>query len=344
MGLRFQDIYHSYADTSALRGITLEAKDGEILCLLGRSGCGKSTLLNLAAGILPVQAGSIALGGTPLASQQHNPPPEKRSVGLVFQDSALFPHLTVAQNIGFGLRDRPSRQAVVNDLLEQIGLSGLGERFPHTLSGGQQQRVAVARALAPAPQVLLMDEPFASIDISLRRQLREETRRLVKARDCATILVTHDPEEALEIADRIAVMEEGRITQCGTGRELHAEPASLFVGLMAGSGAVLSATRMNGIAKTRFGRFEAQDLSFFTPPRNDEPVDILIRPHCAALQNDPSGLRITDVRHTGRSQIVTLDDMDSDSLLLELDPEPVWFPGDRVLIRTNGKPWPAFTC
>ena len=308
MGLHFQDIHHSYGDVAALRGITLDAREGEILCLLGRSGCGKTTLLNLAAGSLPVQSGAISLSNTLLASATVNPPPEKRSVGLVFQDGALFPHLTVAQNIGFGVKDSAMRAAIVSELLEQIGLADMGARYPHTLSGGQQQRVAVARALAPAPDVLLMDEPFASIDISLRRQLREETRRLVKARNCATILVTHDPEEALDIADRIAVMENGRITQHGTGRELHADPASLFVGLMAGSGAVLEATLNDGLARTDFGDFPVSDLLIKGPAQARNLADILIRPHQATLTENPDGLNITDVRHTGRSQIVTLSD------------------------------------
>lgn len=343
MGLRFADIHFSYGAVSALRGITLDAQKGEILCLLGRSGCGKSTLLKLAAGILPVQSGSITLDDLPLAEPAFNPPPEKRSVGLVFQDSALFPHLTVSDNIGFGLKDRANRPAIIEELLEQIGLSEMGERYPHTLSGGQQQRVAVARALAPAPDVLLMDEPFASIDISLRRQLREETRRLVKSRQCATILVTHDPEEALEIADKIAVMESGRITQHGTGQDLHDHPSSLFVGLMAGSGAVLRATQRDDHYQTAFGQFEKSDLSFADSTDSAQNADILIQPHRAKLCADPDGLTITDIRHTGRSQIVTLSNDASEALLLEIMPSPVWHVGQRAAIRPNGSPWPAFT-
>ncbi|MEM7729600.1 MAG: ABC transporter ATP-binding protein [Pseudomonadota bacterium] len=341
-GLRFEDIHYSYGGVPALRGITLDAREGEILCLLGRSGCGKSTLLNLAAGILPLQCGAITLAGRTLATPALNPPPERRSVGLVFQDGALFLHLTVAQNIGFGLRERAVRQRTVEELLDQIGLAGMGARYPHTLSGGQQQRVAVARALAPSPDVLLMDEPYASIDISLRRKLREETRRLVKSRGCATILVTHDPEEALEIADRIAVMEQGRITQAGTGRELYADPASLFVGLMAGSGAVLKARLEGGAARTRYGRFARAQLSVRDADRSAERLDILIRPHAARLEADPDGLLITDIRHTGRSQIVTLSSAEADGLLLEIAPEPAWTVGQTVSIAPSGPPWPAF--
>ena len=233
MGLEFQDIHHRYGSVDALSGISLSVEQGEILCLLGQSGCGKSTLLNLTAGNLALQRGKIRLDGEVLVSPNHNPPPEQRPVGLVFQEGALFPHLTVAQNIGFGVTDKQRRGAVVDELLEQIGLDGFGDRFPHSLSGGQQQRVAVARALAPEPAILLMDEPFASIDIMLRRRLREEIRQILKARHCISILVTHDPEEAIETADQIAVMESGVISQLGTAEDLYNEPTSLLVGLMA---------------------------------------------------------------------------------------------------------------
>jgi len=188
MGLEFQDIHHRYGAVEALSGISLSVGQGDILCLLGQSGCGKSTLLNLTAGNLALQTGDIRLDGKVLASANHSPPPENRPVGLVFQEGALFPHLTVAQNIGFGVKDKHRRVGIVSELLEQIGLEGFGDRFPHTLSGGQQQRVAVARALAPQPAILLMDEPFASIDIMLRRRLREEIRQILKARHCISIL------------------------------------------------------------------------------------------------------------------------------------------------------------
>jgi iron(III) transport system ATP-binding protein len=230
---------------------------------------------------------------------------------------------------------------VVETLLGQIGLPGHGTRYPHTLSGGQQQRVAVARALAPEPDVLLMDEPFASIDISLRRKLREETRRLVKARESVTLLVTHDPEEALEIADRIAVLEDGQITQVGTARELHDAPASLFVGLMAGSGAVVRGTVSDGGCETPFGRFAAQDIDAKDGTHGRE-VDILIHPHRASLMADVEGLFISDLRETGRSQIVTLRRADGDTLLVEVGLTPGWAVGDRVSLKPEGGAWPAF--
>ena len=231
MGLEFQNIHYNYGSVEALSGISLSVGLGDILCLLGESGCGKSTLLNLTAGNLALQTGEIHLNNEVLASAHLNPPPEQRPVGLVFQEGALFPHLTVAQNIAFGVKNKDSRAKIVEELLHQIGLEGYGGRYPHTLSGGQQQRVAVARALAPEPLILLLDEPFASIDIMLRRSLREEVRQIIKKRNCTSIFVTHDPEEAIETADQIAVMESGVISQLGTAEDLYNNPASLLVGV-----------------------------------------------------------------------------------------------------------------
>ena len=206
MSLIFSHISHSYGTSSILDDISLEARPGEILCLLGPSGCGKTTLLNLAAGISPLQTGNISIDGQDLASDQFSLPPEKRPIGLVFQDGALFPHLSVKKNIEFGIVKHPDKSSITSNLLAQVGLAGLEDRFPHTLSGGQQQRVAVARALAPEPRVLLMDEPFANIDIMLRRRLREDIRQVLKSRNCISIMVTHDPEEAMEISDSLAII------------------------------------------------------------------------------------------------------------------------------------------
>lgn len=232
MSLEFRHIAHAYGDVTALRDVSFTAPTGEITCLLGSSGCGKSTLLNLAAGLLDVQHGSVLVGGDVLAQAGDNPPPEARPVGLVFQDGALFPHMTIAGNIGFGL-PRGNR-GDVDGWLERVGLSGLGARYPHELSGGQQQRAALARAMAPGPKVLLMDEPFASVDIVLRRRLRRDCRVLLREQGTTTVMVTHDPEEALDVGDRIAVMEEGRIVQFGTPDDLHERPATASVGAIFG--------------------------------------------------------------------------------------------------------------
>jgi len=342
MGLEFQDIHHRYGAVEALSGISLSVGQGDILCLLGQSGCGKSTLLNLTAGNLALQTGDIRLDGKVLASANHSPPPENRPVGLVFQEGALFPHLTVAQNIGFGVKDKHRRVGIVSELLEQIGLEGFGDRFPHTLSGGQQQRVAVARALAPQPAILLMDEPFASIDIMLRRRLREEIRQILKARNCISILVTHDPEEAIETADQIAVMESGVISQLGTAEDLYNDPSSLLVGLMAGEGAVLEGRRHNGQVDTPFGPFAVDKLSTKKPLKDGEACRILLRPFTTKITPRPDGVTVVDVRRTGQSQIVTLRNAEGKTLLLQISPDSILHVGQNVSLDVAGPSVPAF--
>jgi iron(III) transport system ATP-binding protein len=314
---------------------------------LGRSGCGKSTLLNLIAGLLPVQAGTIRLDGSVLASPSANPPPEQRPVGLVFQDGALFPHLNVAQNIGFGLTDKSSRGEIVSALLDQIGLKDMADRYPHTLSGGEQQRVAVARALAPNPSVMLMDEPFASIDITIRRRLREDMRALMKARGGMTILVTHDPDEAIEVADRIAVIEDGRITQIGTAKDLHDAPQSLFVGLMADNGTVFPAQIQDGYVETAFGRIALESLRLPAALRFEdlEPggwIDVLIYSESATLIAGEHGARIVDIQVTGRTQIVRLEAQDGTTRLITIRPDATLSLGQRAQVQPAKAPWLAF--
>ena len=343
MGLEFQNIHYSYGSVEALSGISLSVGLGDILCLLGESGCGKSTLLNLTAGNLALQTGEIRLNNEVLASAHLNPPPEQRPVGLVFQEGALFPHLTVAQNIAFGVRNKDSRAEIVEELLHQIGLEGYGGRYPHTLSGGQQQRVAVARALAPEPLILLLDEPFASIDIMLRRSLREEVRQIIKKRNCTSIFVTHDPEEAIETADQIAVMESGVISQLGTAEDLYNNPASLLVGLMAGEGAVLNGRKMGGLVETSFGQFTMDRLSIKNEVQDGDDIRILLRPFTAQLTADTDGAIISDVRRTGQSHIVTLRDKAGKSLLLQVSPDSVLNVGQTVRLNVADKPVPAFT-
>ena len=202
MSLGFHNLSHSYGATAVLHDISLTAATGDILCLLGPSGSGKSTLLRLAAGLEQIQQGEITLAGEVLADATHQPPPEQRPVGLVFQDHVLFPHLTVAANVGFGLRSlaKAERKQEVTQALTSVGLDGLERRYPHTLSGGQQQRVALARALATRPQVMLLDEPFAAVDSTLRRALRNAARDALKAANTTTIVVTHDPDEAMALS------------------------------------------------------------------------------------------------------------------------------------------------
>jgi iron(III) transport system ATP-binding protein len=307
LSLEFRHIAHAYTGRTgrveALQDIAFTAPTGKITCLLGSSGSGKSTLLNLAAGLLPVQAGSISVRGSELAAPGLNPPPEARPIGLVFQDGALFPHMTIAKNIAFGLpggRDA----AMIEEWLDRVGLAGLGPRYPHELSGGQQQRAALARAMAPEPQVLLMDEPFASVDIVLRRRLRRDCRRLLKEAGTTTILVTHDPEEALDIADHIAVMEGGCIIQFGTPEDLHERPATPSVGAIFGGAQIVSAKREGDVLVTPLGQWPIACIAGDVPETGD--IDLLVHAEALECIRDNAGLTVVDVHPLGVASRLTL--------------------------------------
>ena len=302
MSLEFRHIAHDYGEVPALHDVAFTAPAGEITCLLGSSGCGKSTLLSLAAGLLPLQQGSVHVDGEMLAAPGLNPPPEARPIGLVFQDGALFPHMTVARNVGFGLPK--SERGAVEGWLEQVGLGGLGARYPHELSGGQQQRAALARAMAPGPRVLLMDEPFASVDIVLRRRLRRDCRRLLRERGTTTVMVTHDPEEALDIADRIAVMEAGRIVQFGTPEELHERPASAAIGAIFGGAQVMQAVREGDALRTLLGTWPLTSVGGSVPDARE--LELLIHAETLDCEPDEGGQLALDVHPLGVASRVLL--------------------------------------
>jgi len=231
--LSLEAIGHSYdGAVEVVSDFSLEVGAGEIACLLGPSGCGKSTVLRLAAGLEPLQRGLIRLHGETVADggAGRSEPPERRKVGLVFQDFALFPHLTVARNVAFGLStlSEPERTDRAREALSQVGMADFAGAYPHALSGGQQQRVALARALAPRPSIMLLDEPFSGLDARLREQIRDDTLRVLKRSGAATLLVTHDPEEAMFMADRIFLMQSGRLMQSGPPAAVYAKPSSEF--------------------------------------------------------------------------------------------------------------------
>ncbi|KZX56816.1 hypothetical protein A3709_03275 [Halioglobus sp. HI00S01] len=230
-----------YGQFQAVKGASLTLARGELGCLLGASGCGKTSLLRAIAGFEPVSAGSVVLHQRQISSAQATTPPEHRQVGMVFQDFALFPHLSVRRNVGFGLTglDRKAQAARVQELLELVEMGDFARAYPHELSGGQQQRVALARALAPAPELLLLDEPFSSLDTELREQLAGQVRRLLKQTGTTALMVTHDRREAFAMADRIAVMEQGHIVQYDTPLNLFRAPATPFVANAITRGALL---------------------------------------------------------------------------------------------------------
>jgi iron(III) transport system ATP-binding protein len=324
LSLEFRHIAHAYGEVRALEDISFTAPTGEITCLLGASGCGKSTLLGLAAGLLRVQQGEVTLGGEVLADAQRSPPPEARPVGLVFQDGALFPHMTLAANVAFGLPK--ARRVEADSWLAKVGLAGMGARYPHELSGGQQQRAALARAMAPEPRVLLMDEPFASVDIVLRRKLRRECRILLREAGATVVLVTHDPAEALDIADRIAVMEGGRIIQFGTPQELHHAPATASVGAIFSGAQIISGTRGAEGLDTPFGLWPLASLIGALP---DAPAfDLLVQADRLVPVDDVRGCTVRDVHPMGARNRVLLQGADGAAITVEtalpVDPDKTY--------------------
>lgn len=248
----------------AVNQVSFDLTQGEILGLLGPSGCGKTTLLRIIAGFEQPSQGEVELSGRLITGINNLLPPEKRNTGMVFQDYALFPHLNVSDNLAFGLKTkkpRPNRQEIrhrVAEVLNLVGLSGLEKRYPHELSGGQQQRVALARALAPQPALILLDEPLSNLDVQVRERLRHEIRRILKSTNTAAIFVTHDQEEAMAIADKIAVMKDGKIEQLDTPETIYAQPASKFVAEFVTQANFVSAVKNGDLWETELGKWKVK--------------------------------------------------------------------------------------
>lgn len=277
----------AYGPVVAVDGARLCVERGEFVALLGPSGCGKTTLLRLIAGFEEPQSGTVEIAGTPVAGVQPDGstawvPPERRKVGMVFQDYALFPHLTVAENVGFGL-PRAERKLRVPIVLALVDLCGLGGRYPHELSGGQQQRVALARALAPGPQLILLDEPWSNIDPHLRASMRDELARILRSIHVTVVLVTHDREEAFSLADRIALMRDGKVVQEGTAEEVYLAPANRWAAEFVGAGNFLPGRLADGVVQTTVGQFPALNAN------GASAVEVLIRPELLELELDPAG-------------------------------------------------------
>ena len=275
--LTLADVSKRYAadQPPAVDGLSLAVEEGEIVALLGPSGCGKTTTLRLIAGFEAPDAGTVSLRGEVVAGPGRFVPPEARGVGIVFQDYALFPHLSVDDNVGFGLDrlDRAARRARLGDVLDLVGLGGFGRRFPHELSGGQQQRVAVARALAPAPALLLLDEPFSNLDADLRAQMRDDVEAILRNTGTTAVFVTHDQEEAFTLADRVGVLHRGRIEQLASPEDVYHRPATQFVAEFVGAADFLPGlVTAEGIV-TELGVFANREgLAAGTP------VEVMIRP------------------------------------------------------------------
>jgi iron(III) transport system ATP-binding protein len=327
--IRLRGVSKSFGPVRAVRDVTLDIEQGELMSVLGPSGCGKTTLLRLIAGFEAPDAGCVNVGDTVVAGPGRLVPPDKRRVGMVFQDYALFPHLTVEANVAFGLarRTRDDREALTRRTLELVGLQHKTRCHPYELSGGERQRVALARALAPEPELVLLDEPFSSLDASLRAGLRREVELILRDAEATALLVTHDQEEALSMTDRVAVMREGRIVQVGAPEEVYGRPASRWAAQFVGEVNVLAGVARDGGVETELGRFDLRVPASGT-------VHVAVRPEQLELS----------ARHDGNAEVVAREFRGHDVLyrlrheggrtvLVQLPSLELYEVGARVFVR-----------
>jgi iron(III) transport system ATP-binding protein len=301
--LTFEDVSRRYGDGLALDHVSLDVPPSEVLCLLGPSGCGKTTLLRIAAGVERPSSGRVLIDGQEVAGPDYFLPPEKRGVGLMFQDFALFPHLTIRQNVAFGLRSLSRSEANAEALaaLGRVGLSHYADAYPHILSGGEQQRVALARAIAPRPSVLLMDEPFSGLDPRLREKMREETLAILHETRATSIVVTHDAEEAMRMGDQVALMRRGRVVQTGKPLDLYRAPKDILAARTFSDLNEIPAQVADGVAETAVGRFPANGAG-------DGDAIVCVRQSGVMLLRRGEGIaaRVLDVRFLGDVALVEM--------------------------------------
>ena len=300
--LTFENIERRYDTVMALKGISLDVAPGEVVCLLGPSGCGKTTLLRIASGIEKPSRGRVLISGQEVAGPNRFVPPEQRHVGLMFQDFALFPHLTIIENVMFGLKSLPreeqEREARIG--LARVGLERYRDQYPHVLSGGEQQRVALARALVPRPSVVLMDEPFSGLDVQLRSRLQEDTLALLRETRATSMIVTHHPEEAMRLGDRIVIMRAGRIVQAGALAQLYRDPADLFVARLFSEINEIPWTVTGGALRTPVGTFVVPEIA------EGERAVLCIRQRAIRFAGPGQGhpARIRHVRQLGDAAVL----------------------------------------
>ena len=332
--LELHDITRTYNGAAVVDGLSLALTAGEVTCLLGPSGCGKSTTLRIAAGVDRQSSGRVLIDGQVVSDDMRHMPAEQRNIGLMFQDFALFPHLDVERNVGFGLKgSRSAKKSRVTDLLQKVGLDGFQDKYPHQLSGGEQQRVALARALAPKPQVLLMDEPFSGLDDRLRDGVRDATMEILKAENTAVLLVTHEPKEAMRMADQIALMRDGKIVQAGAPYNIYNAPVDRQAAAFFSDVNVIVGTVTNALTETPFGQFLA-------PGQLDgTQVEIVIRfqhlkldfdrkgrgPNPTPVEGVPARGCVKRARYLGHQSLVEFV-MDYDGSILKAEVPGVFLP------------------
>jgi iron(III) transport system ATP-binding protein len=327
--VRLSDVSRSFGPTRAVDGVSLQVNGGELVAVLGPSGCGKTTLLRLIAGFERPDAGSLSVGGVEMAGPGTFVDPDKRRIGMVFQDYALFPHLTVESNVAFGLarRGRDEREALTRRTLELVGLQHRADRYPHELSGGERQRIALARALATEPAVVLLDEPFSNLDASLRAGLRREVELILRDAGATAILVTHDQEEALSLADRLAVMRQGRIVQIGPPEAVYGRPASRWAAQFVGEVNVLAGVARGGDVETELGVFDL-------PKPAEGSVHVAVRPEQLELRSDDQGnAEVLEREFRGHDVLYRLRHEGGRTVLVQLPSLELHDVGSRVFVR-----------
>ena len=305
--LELKNIYHEFETSIAVNNLSISIERGEVVCLLGPSGCGKSTTLRLAAGLERIQSGEVFLDGKLVSSANFQMPPEQRDIGLVFQDYALFPHLSVIENTKFGLKkiaQEVSERRALNSL-KMVNMDSYCESYPHTLSGGEQQRVALARAMAPKPKLMLLDEPYSGLDARLRDSVRDEVLHLLKANECATLMVTHDSEEAMFMADRIVVMRGGQIVQTGKPEELYCNPVNAFVAGFFGELNFVEGVVTEDGVDSDLGLLPSRSFKV------GDKVEVVARPEALSIKEDISieeenKAVVVESRLLGRSSLIHL--------------------------------------